>query len=341
MKKTLLLIFLLHSLLHINTFSQADFQPAYIITNSLDTVYGFVDNRSYHLNSQYCDFKEKTNESVIRYYPDKLSGYRFIDGKYYVSLDIKGTHIFYEYLIKGELDIYFYRDKDKLDHYYASKDTLPIYELKYIEGVKSINGERTAYVSKPYEGYLNYLTNDCPEIKDEIPDLKIQHKNLIKFAENYHNIICEDNTCIVYEKKIPRKIKFSMHYGYNFLLPDKPENTREIIHAYGFQVMFQQSQDRERLYLGIGLYNDNQLSNPITRLRIPFSINYIVNKNGISPFYSYEIDMNNLMFSQAIKIGMKYQVKKVSASLHADLKTLMFINPYGYSLNFGLAYDLK
>ena len=93
-----ILIFLI-LLISIESLAQSNFNKGYIITTELDTIYGEIDNSDYYSNSQYCDFKDLKN-TVIRFFPDKIFGYRFIDGKYYVSKEINGNKLFLEYLIK-------------------------------------------------------------------------------------------------------------------------------------------------------------------------------------------------------------------------------------------------
>ena len=69
--------------------SYYDFKNGYIITANQDTIYGYVNNNSYYDNSQFCEFKTSKNDSVIKYTPKELFGYRFIDGKFYISKKLR------------------------------------------------------------------------------------------------------------------------------------------------------------------------------------------------------------------------------------------------------------
>lgn len=322
------------------TNAQSDFQYGYIITSRFDTLYGKIDNRNYNDNAQYCDFLN--SGSVVRYYPDQIFGYRFTKGKYYISKEIGNKKVFMEFLIDGKLDIYFSQDKEGINHYYASKDTLPLQELKYEKDILVIDGEYKSYESKKYIGLLSYYTHDCPSLAKEIPDLnELNHKNLIRFAKNYHDLTCPDETCLIYEKKLPFRIKLGVYGGTNIIFKNITELEKGVYASYGFNILFQQAEINERIYIGLGLYRDGQMGYGMSYCRIPFSINYLNPRPGFSPVISYQFDLNRGLFTEAIEIGMKYQLKKISLVLLTDNKTRIVIEPYSSSINFGLMYDLR
>jgi hypothetical protein len=332
--------------------AQSEFQQGYIITLAKDTLNGLIKNKSYHNNSNHCDFQKAGSDSVKRFYPGDIKGYRFDNGKYYVSREIGGSKVFMEYLIHGKLDVYFYQDERGDNHYYAAKDTLKPQELKYSKENRYSNGKSYVYESKLYIGILNYLTQDCGEMTEKLKSMKEpDHKNLIDIAKVYHNYKCKDEKCIIYEKKIPRKIKVALYGGSNLFFNTISNLDRKIYPSYGYQFLFQQAQRRERLYIGIGLFNegiiyDNEESkaynqNHIRYIRIPFSLNYISQRKGFSPYIAYEFDLRYLGYFQALKVGVKYQVKKFSFLLIPDIKTSMFIMPIAAGLNFGLMYDIR
>jgi hypothetical protein len=220
--------------------AQSDFRDGYIITTNLDTIFGLIDNKSYYENSHFCDFKNKDKDSIIRFYPDQLLGYRYIDGKYYISEEINNQKLFLEYLINGNLDIYFLQDSKGNNHYYASKDSTRLQELNYRTGIKNINGQDKYYESKQYIGPLSYLTNDCPGLKDDIYRLnEPNHKKLISFAEKYHSLTCGNDSCIIYEKEIPRKIILCLYGGSNIFFSNISELDRKIYPSAGFTLLFQ------------------------------------------------------------------------------------------------------
>lgn len=322
--------------------AQTDFQDGYIITSDFDTIYGKIDNRNYNYNAHYCDFKKINSDSIITYFPDQLFGYRFNNGKYYLSKEFQNNKIFMEFLINGNLDIYFYQDKQNKNHYYASKDTIRLQELKYEKGIKYIDGRDRFYESKEYVGILNFFTYDCPEIKNEIPKLnEPNHKNLIEFAKNYHSLTCENEECIIYAKEIPRKIKMSIYGGTNIFFPYYTNLERKVYPSFGVNLMFQQAQDRERLFLGIGFFSDGEADSSNNVYRLPLSLNYLNPRQGFSTIFAYQLDLNSLFLSEAIELGVKYQMKKISTFFVVDIKTVVFVIPYSTSVNIGFTYDFR
>ena len=345
-----LLILLVSQILVLNyVIGQNDFRNGYIITQNHDSIFGKINNRNYYDNSQFCDIKVNSSDSLIRYYPHNLFGYRFIDGKYYITKEINSQKVFMEYLIKGKLDIYFYQNEKGVNKYYVSKDSLPLSELKYSSEVKDVNGIQMLSESKPFIQVLTYYTSDCPSLREDIPKLsKPDHRNLIKLSKEYQSLTCKDEECIVYEKTLKNKIKLGFYAGSNITFGNLP-NTNYT--SWGFNLLFQQSERRERIYLGLGFFNEGKIVDdpdtffhtPMSKsgknYRIPLSINYIHPKSGFSPTFSYQLNLNRLTL-QNLDCGLKYQYKYISISLIADLKTEMFVNPFGAALLFGLTFDL-
>lgn len=322
--------------------AQSDFQNGYVITLTQDTLYGLINNMDYYENSQYCEFQETGTESVKRFYPWDITGYRFTDGKYYISKMVDGNQLFMEYMINGILDIYFYQDENGDNHYYAAKDSLDLHELKYSKEIRYLKGKSYEYESKLYIGVLNYLTQDCGEMADDLQSAHApNHQNLIGFAKEYHNYKCKGEQCIIYEKKIPRKIKVAVYGGSNLFFSTISNLDRKLFSSFGYQFMFQQAQRRERLYIGIGLFSEGKMDLGKRYVRIPFSVNYLSQSKGFSPCFAYEFDLRYFGSLQAFKIGLKYQMKKFSFLLLSDIKTSMFVIPIAWGANLGIMYDIR
>lgn len=341
----LFFLFVLFSCQVIN--AQTNYLDGYILLNEKDTVFGKIDNRAYSDNSLYCDFKKSETDSVTRYYPGEIYGYRFVNGKYYISKDVeidnKQVRLFFEYLINGNLDIYFFMDEANKGRYFASKESLPLKELKYSEKTTMIDGKLMLDVSKEYVGLLTYFTMDCEKIRSEIPKMnEVDHKKLIRFAEKYHSLTCKDGNCIIYEKQLSRKIKVNAVGGSSYFFNDLYDTNGKVHSSYGFSVLFQQYQKSEKVYLGIGLYRMSGLDALLVDgYQIPVSISYFNPRMGLSPYASYDLDLNYGFIVQALKLGLNYQMKKMSILLYGDFKTLVLIKPFGTSINFGFSYDLR
>jgi hypothetical protein len=182
--------------------AQTDFRPGYVIDHSGDTLFGEIDYRGDLLMSSICRFKSADNQ-INEYSPGDITAFRFIDSKYYVSREIDLKKVFLEYLIKGQVNIYYMRD-EKGDHYFIDKDSLTLSEIPYEEGIKYIDKKPFHYETTKHIGFLNYYMQDAQGFQSRIEKIKKpKHDNLIKLAEDYHNSVCKDEKCIVYEKRQP------------------------------------------------------------------------------------------------------------------------------------------
>jgi len=276
-----------------------------------------------------------------------------IDGKYYVSkeivIDNKPTLLFMEYLINGKLSFYFRQDNNKVNHYYASKDSVGITELEYSKQTVDHDGKSWEDENRKFQGLLSYLTYDCRNVSGDIRKMnEPDHKKLIKFGLRYHNLICSDKSCIVFERKIPPKIKLEVLGGIdNYFMSIISTNGSKGFYSLpslGFNLLFQQSENSERIYLGLGMVVANtkhDLKEDLVLWRIPLSINYLDSKMGFSPTFSYAVDLNRFCLSQALRTGVKYQLKTCSLNLNAALHTMVFVLPYCAAVTTGVTFDLR
>ncbi len=147
-------------------YAQTDFRPGYIIKTIGDTIFGQIDYRGDILMSKVCRFKDKESE-ITEYYPNDITAYRFIDSKYYVSRELNKKQVFLEYLIKGEINIYYMRDGIG-DHYYLDKEDVKLTEIPYEEGIKYVDNKQVFYESKKHIGVLNYYMQDVAGFQSKI-----------------------------------------------------------------------------------------------------------------------------------------------------------------------------
>lgn len=75
--------------------SQEDFHEGYIINNKLDTIKGFIDQNSD--NFYKCKFKFGNNSDIKTFAPSEIKGFRFLNGKYFISKKIKIINSFDNY----------------------------------------------------------------------------------------------------------------------------------------------------------------------------------------------------------------------------------------------------
>lgn len=209
-----LLISVLFLLISLCSYGQGDWQSGFIIQHSNDTLFGLIDNRDSKDNSMQCFFKKEVHSEVKVFRPNDIKGFRFADGKFYLSKRVaeKGqkNSYFLEFMVSGKLSLY--HMKDDKSRYFLEKDTA-IYELMNTETIVEVKGTRMLSENKEYLGQLKALMMDA-YIKKEIENLAFRPKPLINITTTYHNKVCPDQECIVYTKKFaPVKVKLSIIGG--------------------------------------------------------------------------------------------------------------------------------
>lgn len=214
MKKLLLPILFICSLA---SYGQIDFRPGYIILNNNDTTFGLINYLSDIQNSAFCTFKKTSESQSIKYKPDEISGYRFINGKYYTSKKIfvenNSQLLFLEFLIKGRANVYYCRTNNS-DHYFMEKDSI-INELDNSEHTWNEDGKNISSRSQLYKGVIKYLFQDCPSIWNNIDRLTFSKKSIISISKEYHERTCTNEQCIIYERKQPKaKFQYGISISY-------------------------------------------------------------------------------------------------------------------------------
>lgn len=217
-------IFLLIIILSFTSFvnGQTNYRPGYVIKSINDTIYGIIDYRNDKIMSAVCKFKTDDQANETAFSPEDIAGFRFIKSKFYISKVINGKKIFLEFLVKGKINLYYQRD-EKGDHYYMEKDSTGIIELPYEEKIKNIDDTPYQYQSTKHLGILKAFLKDAPKTLVEVNEIKKpEHRNLIKIVKDYHNEVCSNEECIIYEKALPLiNISFEPTAGMIFFKYDK------------------------------------------------------------------------------------------------------------------------
>ena len=73
--------------------SQTEYRPGYVITKEQDTLFGALDYRSDAIMSKRCRLQKGVD--FTDFSPEDISGFRFEQGKYFVSRSIDGEQLFY------------------------------------------------------------------------------------------------------------------------------------------------------------------------------------------------------------------------------------------------------
>jgi hypothetical protein len=194
------------------------FKEGYIISLKGDTTKGFLLSQESRDAADKCIFKANTDSESQIYKPGEISGYRYLNGKYYVSKEINIDSItkkvvFLELLIKGMANVYYY--VDDLEHYYIEKSANGLIELT--EKPKNYSHEGRTYIVTPkYKGKLLYALQDCPAISNQIQNTILTHNSLIKLTKDYHEKVCNSESCIIYERDNTKaKLQWGLLVGFS------------------------------------------------------------------------------------------------------------------------------
>ncbi|MDD4993572.1 MAG: hypothetical protein PHR83_15200 [Paludibacter sp.] len=303
--------------------AQTGFRPGYLITQNGDTVRGQIFYKKIEDMCKVCTIRIK--DSTIDYTPSEISGFRFINGKYFVSKKLEDKTVFLEFLVKGKVNVYFSTDLYS-DHYYIEKDSLGLTELPYKEEYKTKDNNEVLIKSKKHFGLLTYYMQDAIGLEPEILSIKTpDEKNLIALAKKYHKTVCNGDNCIVYENT-PPGLKVNLEFsaglenfpGYGNGLNPTCASTNIFAHFWlpAFsEDCFLRTGIR---YAWVKLPEDNSLSTSASVFRIPIQLEYVAPTRLIQPkmaigatlypttFGPFNFPVTSAMAGIDIKLSKKY-----------------------------------
>jgi len=321
-------------------------------------------------NSVNCYFKKSETDTTLMFLPEKIFGYRFSGSKYYVSKEIETYDgiktIFVEFLVKGTINLYFYRDTFA-DHYLLQKAGLPIKEISL--------PDETIYIdNKPYKrdylinrGLVRFYLNDCPELFDDIDKIKNPSSyQLINLLQKYYDIKCPQDVCIVYEKSLPKfRIDIQPVVGItkiNNFSPEKEDVQFESSKQYGLITYLWLPFANERFFFRSGfLFSKKKVTNiKYTNagdsscyysynkyFKIPLQFQYVFLKKRISPTFGAGMNIlicDEIPFSilSAVNIGLNVKVNQrfyISIDSEFDFYSNYFL-PYITQKLVSASFDL-
>jgi len=340
--------------------AQTDYRPGYIIFNSGDTLIGEIDYRGDLLMGRECRFVSNNNE--VTYLPDEIRAFRFLDSKYFISKEFEGKFSFFEYLIDGELDIFYLRDGEG-DHYFIEKLGEPLSELTFEEGIRYENERDEFFSTKTHIGILTYYMQDAPTLKREIESIKKpDHINLVKVAEKYHEMVCVDQQCIVYEKRLPLlSVAIEPNIGIKMFDLSLLEFT-EIEHdtyfrELGLDLNFWAPRWNERVFIrtGLSLSMEETGNEKLRIINFPAQLLYVFPGKKIQPrvglgFNYWDIlleEQKELFYTTQISAGIDYNFIEsmgLSLNFHSEftpISTIVLSSNFeliSYSVKFGVFY---
>jgi hypothetical protein len=332
-------------IISISAFSQADFRKGFIITTHADTVYGLIDYKGNKINAEECRFRKSADDDITVYTPEQILGYRYENSKFFVSklVERKTTkRYFLEYLINGTVDIYFFRDSDG-DHYYLDSGDGVLSELPdgNVEVFK--DGERLVKKNTKYIGMLRAAFRESPTIARKAEKLELNHKDLIGIAKEYHTEVCSTESCIIYEKSLPRKIRsiglVAAFNSYSFKAPTIP---------YPYDFRFIDGMKFDRIYYpSVGLFYRSTIPALNEKLYISWEATIQSRKiSGTNTDHSagkfvedkYFLTLRQIVMNNTFAVGYQAPQGKIRPTVHVGgfLETFLKGN---YQLKYTRTYQ--
>jgi len=158
-------------------YAQTNYIKGYYITNSQDTIRGYIEYLSEKKNFRVCSFKNELDGRVQKFYPEDIKGFVIGDVEVYETHSYrhrKGEQLygFFKVMMRGKLSLLRYQSR-----FFAMDSVGQVHEVskrKELEGIKI----RVDYAGM---GMLRVLMKDCPEISGSY--LEHQYKTATNFME--------------------------------------------------------------------------------------------------------------------------------------------------------------
>ena len=237
MKKVLLSFILIA--LHLQLNAQTNPKPGFIITNTNDTIYGIIDYRSDTKNAYECLFRKDGEAMYKSYHPTDIRGYRFTDdGIYYVtrSFPVDGTEktFFAEFLLKGGVSLYHYKENDTDYHYLVDEDGRTA--TVKTDGVMASSPKEADQTKRAALREASQIFALSSKARQALWTKEINSENLTVITRDYDMEYCKDSgDCVQfqYDSKKARSIQVklrlqvSLGMGFNVLEPTKYAYNKE------------------------------------------------------------------------------------------------------------------
>jgi hypothetical protein len=192
--------------------------------------------------------------------------------------------------------------------------------------------------------------------------------SLIRFAEEYNNAVCENQPCIIYEKKVRPVMELEINGGASYIFEDSNSFTpHKTFAARGLMFNLMIPQISESVYFGLGLgyyrYPDRILIdkellyttlwgdsifkwtyetqfNP--RIQIPIAVYYNNHRPGLSPIFGLSTNILYFFDFKAL-CGVNYQRDLIAIKLYVEYSMFPAANSYLKSagIRIGVSYLIK
>ena len=322
---------LLLCLLPVMALAQQRDLPGYILTPGGDTVRGSIRQAGDIHASRSCVFTG-ADGTVTEYKPGEIRAYRFAGGKFYVSdsvsVDGMTQHVFLEFLVDGIVDLFTLPSQEGMK-YFIRKEDGALLELKNTEEVIVKDDNAFQHQKKEYIGYLKFLFSDAPALWDDIDRLALGRRSLIRISSEYHDAVCKDYACVVYEKTLPPlRLRLGPAIGQSTLSLD---SRRLEIPRYSFPGQF-----NEASFMSFGL--SAVLTLPYLRNRLELAYTGLFRKYDLKTDYSYKTWDEDIGY---FRIDREYPLRHTDLNHYIHIRYRILGKRFSPVILAGAAYSQK
>lgn len=305
-------------------FAQENFQPAYIITATDDTVKGMIDFKDWPHNPAKIRFKKTEHGPERIYSPADLKAFH-VSGELYKgaivdietsprgsagdlshdpALTLHQDTVFLESIVEGQKSLLAYQSVRGIKNYYIYIDgryELLVYK-KYIKPTENVIVE-----NRKFSGQLLIYLDDCPKLRTKINTVAYEGKNLQKLFNAYYT--CTGKTIALEKQHKKREKIWGLYAGMSSTkfeyLKENPE------YLYGAEF------DRSNNFT-VGVYNDFvfprlherlSLQNALHITNFTLNTNYSVIENEEN-YTNYTVDIGCGQLKLFTAAKYKYPIGK-------------------------------
>ena len=178
--------------------------PGYVITNSGDSISGFVDYQNWEKNPLKIKFKQNGSGQEIRYNPQQIKRFG-LSGEIYISAEvdtevssvkintlsytsnpqIERNWVFLQVLVQGDKSLYYFKAPDGKDNFYIwHNDEFQL--LVYKKYMSNSNGREVTKQNNRYKGILRLYFKDYEAIHPKIDRCAYNKESLIRVFIGYY-----------------------------------------------------------------------------------------------------------------------------------------------------------
>ncbi|SMG17352.1 hypothetical protein SAMN05661096_00946 [Marivirga sericea] len=197
-----------------NLYSQNQYTKEFLVTESKDTIYGFISNTSKVIHiEQGLYLKPDKNSKAIFYRIQDISSYRDLQGNLYYKRLLPDANKVNDYkllevLFTGNLNLYRFGG-----NFFLEKNDKLFKLINTTSYRKNEEGKILQKFNREYISILSVLMSECFSLYDKIIETDLAYRELVKLLEEYH--ICRDYKydVVVQRTDFDGKISYGVFLG--------------------------------------------------------------------------------------------------------------------------------